>query len=67
MSIITEFGIENEISKLENNLTNLKISHKLLNFQIIIHESIKLLSLISKKIKNSINSCAKNIPSESLF
>jgi hypothetical protein len=55
MSVITEFGIKNEYLHILDNIKKLDIIHELLNFQIIIHESIRLLSSISEKIKNISN------------
>jgi hypothetical protein len=51
MSIITTCKIKNIFSNLENNIKKLKSVNDLLTFQVIIYESIELLSLISKKNK----------------
>jgi CNH domain. len=61
MSIITIFKIENEFFRIEENIKKLKLLNDRLIFQIIIHNSIKTLLLMSQLIKNKNNLFGKSI------
>jgi hypothetical protein len=62
MSVIINYKLENEFSNLENKIKKLKSLDDYLNFQIIVNDSIKLLSFISKLIKDNNNLYGKNTP-----
>ena len=66
MCVITNLQIENKLLNLEDNIKKLRLSHSLFDFQIIIYDSIKLLSSISQIIKNKNNSYGKHIQFELL-
>lgn len=67
MTLITNLKLENEFSNLEDHIKNLKISNNSMAFQKIIVESMKLLSLISRKVGNDNNLFGKNVPTELLI
>jgi len=67
MSIITKLKIENKISNLENNIKKFRSINDLLDFQIIIHNSIKLLLSISKIIKDKNNFYGTKLSDELLI
>jgi len=67
MSVITKLKIKSEFSKLENNIKKLKSSRELLDFQMIISNSIKLLSSILQSTRNKNNLYGKKISTELLI
>mgnify|MGYP001482873200 CR=1 FL=1 len=67
MSVITTFKIENEFSNLEENIKKLKLLNNSITFQIIIKESIKLLSSLSQVIEKECNLFGKKIAKELLI
>jgi len=60
MSVITRYEIENIFTDLEDKIKTLKILNDSLTFQIIISDSIELLSLLFQKIRNKKNHMEKN-------
>jgi hypothetical protein len=64
MSIVTALNIGNQVSYLENSIKKLKLSSDRLTFKIIINDSLKLLSSISKLVKNRDNLFGKKIATE---
>jgi len=67
MSIITNLNLEKNFLNLKNNIEKMESLHDLLSFQIIISDSVKIMSLMSQLIKNKNNLFGKNILKESLI